>query len=133
MPDDSYSVPDIQDYIEYIIKKHETLTTIPPVHVYINRVNNRLVFKTKDGYGLELQTPETTKVFSSTKKLIDETKNGEIMLSLEVVEVVFVQCNLAGNQYQQKSEVLYTIKPNKSYAPFSNVEPSNLVFLMKLA
>ena len=133
MPDDSYSVPDIQDYIEYIIKKHETLTTIPPIHVYINKVNNRLVFKTKDGYRLELQMPETTKVFSSTKKLIDETKNGETVLSLEVVEVVFVQCNLVGNQYQQKSEVLYTVKPNKSYAFFSNVEPSNLVFLMKLA
>ena len=133
MPDDSYSVPDIQDYIEYIIKKHETLTAIPPIHVYINKVNNRLVFKTKDGYRLELQMPETTKVFSSTKKLIDETKNGETVLSLEVVEVVFVQCNLVGNQYQQKSEVLYTVKPNKSYAFFSNVEPSNLVFLMKLA
>ena len=52
--DGSYSVPDIQDYIEYIIKKHETLTTNPPIHVYINRINNRLVFKIKDGYKLEL-------------------------------------------------------------------------------
>ena len=49
----------IQDYIEYIIKKHETLTAIPPIHVYINRINNRLVFKIKDGYKLGLQTPET--------------------------------------------------------------------------
>ena len=52
--DGSYSVPDIQDYIEYIIKKHEALTTNPPIHVYINRINNRLVFKIKDGYKLEL-------------------------------------------------------------------------------
>ena len=66
-----YSVSDIQDYIEFIIKKHETLTTIPPINVYINRVNYRLVFKVKDGYKLELQTPETMKLFSSTKKLID--------------------------------------------------------------
>ena len=51
-----------------IIKKHETLTTLPPIHVYINRINNRLVFKIKDGYKLELQTPETMKLFSSTKK-----------------------------------------------------------------
>ena len=49
-PDASYSVPDIQDYIEYIIKKHKTLTAIPPIHVYINRINNRLVLKIKDGY-----------------------------------------------------------------------------------
>ena len=59
LPDGSYSVSDIQDYIEYIIKKHETLTAIPPIHVYINRINNRLVFKIKDGYKLGLQTPET--------------------------------------------------------------------------
>ena len=57
LPDGSYSVPDIQDYIKYIIKKREALTTIPPIHVYINRINNRLVFKIKDGYKLELQTP----------------------------------------------------------------------------
>ena len=54
LPDGSYSVSDIQEYIEFIIKKHETLTAVPPVHVYINRTNNRLVFKIKDGYKLEL-------------------------------------------------------------------------------
>ena len=91
LPDGSYSVSDIQDYIEFIIKKHETLTTIPPIHVYINRINNRLVFKIKDGYKLELQTPETMKVFGSTKKLIGKTKNGEKVPSLEAVEVVLVQ------------------------------------------
>ena len=57
--DCSYSVPDIQDYIECIIKKHEALTTTSPIHVYINRINNRLVFKIKNGYKLELQTLET--------------------------------------------------------------------------
>ena len=70
LPDGSYSVSHIQDYIEYIIKKQETSTTIPPIHVYINRIDRRLVFNTKDGYKLELQTPETIKLFGSTKKLI---------------------------------------------------------------
>ena len=65
--DSSYSVSDIQYYIEYIIKKHETTTTIPHVHIYINRINNRLVLKIKDGYKLELQAPETMKSFSRTK------------------------------------------------------------------
>ena len=65
---------DIQDYTEYIIKKHETLTTIPPIHVYINRINDKLMFKIKDGYKLELQTPKTMKLFGSTKKLTDKTK-----------------------------------------------------------
>ena len=45
LADDSYSVSDIKDYIAYIIKKHETLTTIPPIHIYINRSNNRSMFK----------------------------------------------------------------------------------------
>ena len=73
--------------------------------------------------------PETMKLFGSTKRLIDNTKNGENVPSLEIVEVVLVQCNLVDNKYQQKSGVLYTFTPNKSYAYLFNVEPSNLVFL----
>ena len=61
MPDGSYAESDIQDYIEYIIKKHETLTTSPPIYVYINRINNKSVFKIKDEYKLDLQTLETMK------------------------------------------------------------------------
>ena len=63
------------------------------------------------------------------KKLTDKTKNEEKVPCLEVVEVVLVQRNLADNQYQQKSEVLYTFTPNKFYAYLLNVEPSKLVFL----
>ena len=69
----------------------------------------------KDGYKLELQTPETMKLFGSTKKSVDKTKTGENLSSLEIVEVLLVQWNLVDNQYQQKSEVLYTFIPNKSY------------------
>ena len=58
-----YSVPDIQDYIEYVVKKYETLTTTPLIHVYINKIHNRLVFKIKGGYKREFQTPETMKLF----------------------------------------------------------------------
>ena len=58
LPGDSYSVSDIQDYIESFTKKHETLTTVPHTHIYINRINNRLVFKIKGGYKLEFQTRE---------------------------------------------------------------------------
>ena len=68
LPHGSYSVSHIQDYIEYIIKKQETFTAIPPIYVYINRIKNRLVFKIKDRYKLELQTPETITLFGSTKK-----------------------------------------------------------------
>ena len=74
LPDGSYSVPDIQHYFKYIIKKHEKLNTILPVYVYINRINNRLVFEVKVGNKLELQTPEAMKLIGSTKKLIGKQK-----------------------------------------------------------
>ena len=48
-------------------KKHKALPTNPAIHIYVNRINNRLVFKTKDGYKLELQTTETIKLFGFTK------------------------------------------------------------------
>ena len=119
----------IQDHIEYIIKKHKELPVNPPIHIYINRINNRLVFKIKYGYKLELQTPETMELSSNTKKLIDKTKYREIVASVEVVKVVLVQCNLVDSPYQQKPEVLYTFTPNKSNAYLLIVETSNLVFL----
>ena len=50
LPDGFYSMSNIQDFIEYIIKQYETLTAVPPIHVYINRINNRLAIKIKDGY-----------------------------------------------------------------------------------
>ena len=68
-------------------------------------------------------------MFGSTEKLIDKIKNGEKVPNLEVVEVVLVQCKLVDNQYQQKSEILYTFIPNKFCAYLLYVEPSNLVSL----
>ena len=80
------------------------------------------MFKIKDGFQLELQAPETIKLFGSTKILIDKTKKGEKVPRLEVVEVVLVQCDLVDNQCKQKSEVLYTFTPNKSYVYLLNVD-----------
>ena len=94
----------------------------------VNRINNRLVFKIKDRHKLELQIAESIKSFGSTKKLQTKQKHGENVGSLEVDKVVLVQCNLAENQYQQKSEVLHTSAPSKSHAYLLNVKPSNFVF-----
>ena len=69
------------------------------------------------------------KLFGSTKKLTGKTRNEEKVQNLEVVKVVLVQCYLVDNQYYQKSELLDTFSPNKSYAYLLNAEPSNLVFL----
>ena len=52
LPDGSYSIVDIQDYFEFIIKKHETLAENPPIQIYPNKIKNRIVFKLKTGYKL---------------------------------------------------------------------------------
>ena len=49
-PDGSYSVSNIQDSFEYIIKKHETIADNPPVQIYVSKIKNRIVFKIKTGY-----------------------------------------------------------------------------------
>ena len=77
MPDGSYSVSDIQDYFEYILKKHGENTDKPSVQIYVNKIENRVTFKIKNGYSLELLTPETMKLLGSTKNKITKNKNGE--------------------------------------------------------
>ena len=57
LPDGSYSISDIQDYFEFIIKKHENLTENPPIQIYPHKMKNRTVFKVKTGYKLELASP----------------------------------------------------------------------------
>ena len=69
LPDGSYSISDIQEYFEFIIKKHETLTEDPPIQIYPNKIKNRIVFKVQTGYKLELLTPKTMKLLESTKKM----------------------------------------------------------------
>ena len=84
LPDGSYSIADIQDYFEFIIKKHETLTENPPVQIYPNKIKNRIVFKIKTGYKLELLALETMKLLGSTKmKLLRSTKKTLTKIKME--------------------------------------------------
>ena len=115
LPDRSYSIDDIQDYFEFIIKKHEALTEDPPVEIYPNKIKNRIVFKIKTGCKLELLTPETMRLLGSTKKVVDKDKNGENVPKLESVEVVLVHCNLVKNDYQKSSKVLFNFVLNKKF------------------
>ena len=72
LPDGSYCIEDIQDYYEFIIKKQETLTENPPIEIYPNKIKNRIVFKIKIGYKVELLSPETMKLLGSTKQDVDQ-------------------------------------------------------------
>ena len=129
LPDGSYNISEIQDYIEYIIKKHEIIGENAPILNYANTITNRIVFKLKTGYKLELLSKETMKLLGSTKDTIDADKNSENVLRLENVEVVLVHCNLVNNSCQQASRVLFTFVPNKQYSQLISILPHTLIFL----
>ena len=129
LPDASYNISEMQDYIEYIIKKHETAGENPPILIYANTINNRIVFKIKSGYKLELLSKETMKLLGSTKDTTDADKNSENVPKLENVEVVLVHCNLVNNAYQQQSRVLFTFVPTKQYGQLISILPHSLVLL----
>ena len=129
MPDGSYSISDIQDCFEFIIKKHEILAENRSIQIYPNKIKNRIVFKTKTGYKLEMLSPETMKLLESTKKDVDKDKDGEDVPKLESVEVVLVHCNLVNNSYQQASKVLFTFVPNKQFGQLITISPHLLTML----
>ena len=119
LPDGSYSISDIQDYFEFIIKK--ALAENPPIQIYPNKVKNRIVFKIKAGYKLELLTPETMKLLGSTKKKdVDSDKNSENVL---------VHCNLIISDYQHSSKVLFSFVPNKQFEQLINISPNTLTVM----
>ena len=121
LSDGFYSIADIQDYFEFIIKKHETLTENPSIQIYANKIENRIIFQIKTGHKLELLTPETMKLLGSTKKVVDKDKNRERVPKLEIVEVVLVHYNLVKNYYQHTSKVLFTFVPNKTFGQLINI------------
>ena len=67
IPDGSYSVSDIQDYFEYILKKCEVITANSSIMINLNKIEKRITFKIKTGYYFELLTPETMKCFEVLK------------------------------------------------------------------
>ena len=129
MSDGSYSIAALQNYFEYIIKKHETIAEVSPVLIYVNETNNRIVFKIKSGYKLELLSKETMKLLGSSVDIIDSEKNSELVPKLESVDLVLVHCNLVNNSYQQASKVLFTFVPNKKYGQLITVSPEMLIML----
>ena len=128
LPDGSYSISNIQDYFQYILKKHSESVDNPPIRIYVNKIENRITFKIKSRYYLELLTPETMKLLGSTESKITEDKDGEIVPHLEIVELVLVYCNLVNYDYPQDSRILYTFLPNKPFGSLLEISPSNHIF-----
>ena len=107
----------------FILKKHGENIDNPSVKIYINKTENRITFRIKNGYSLELLTPETRKLLGSTENEITKYKNCENVPHLEITEVVLVNCNIVNNDYQQDSSILY------AFGSLLEISPPNHVFL----
>ena len=128
LPDVSYSISDIKDYFEDILKKHSESVDNPSTRIYVNKIENTITFKIKSGYYLELLTPETWKLLGSAENKITKDKNGENVPHLEVVELLLVHCNLVNNDYQQDSRILFTFVPNKAFGSLLEISQTNHIF-----
>ena len=120
---------DIQDYFKYILKKYGENTNKPLVQKYVNKIENRITFKIKNGHSLELLTLDTMKLLGSTENKLTEDKNGEDVPHLEITEVVLVHCDIVNNDYQHDSRVLYTFVPNKPFGSLLEISQTNHIFL----
>ena len=99
------------------------------VLIYVNEINNRIVFEIKSGCKLELLSKETMRLLGSLTDTIDGDKNSELVPKLESADLVLVHCNLVNNSYQQASKVLFTFVPNKKYGQLITVSPHSLIML----
>ena len=98
----------------------------PSIRIYINKIENRITFKIKTGYYLELLR---MKLLGSTKSKITKDKNGENEPYLEITEVVLIHCNVAKNSYQQNSRFLHKFVPNKLFRQLLDIFPKSIIFL----
>ena len=109
--------------------KNGEKTDNPSIRIYVNKIENRITFKIKTGYYLELLTSETKKLLGSIKNKITQGKHGENVLDLEITEVLLVYCYIVNNSYQQDSRVLYTFISNKLFDQLLDISNKNLIFL----
>ena len=103
------------------LKKHEIVTDNPSIRICVNKIENRITFKINTGYYIELLVPETLKLIGSIKSKISKDENHENLPHLEITDAVLIHCNIANNDYQQDSRVLYAFVPNKSFGQLLDI------------
>ena len=90
LPNGSYSVWDIQNYFEYILKTHGQNTDQPAGMVYVNKIENMVTFKIKN---------ETMKLLGSSENKIKGDKNGKNKPHLEITELVLLYRAIVNHDY----------------------------------
>ena len=115
LPDESYSVSDIQDHFEHLMKKHQILINDPPLRIYVSKIENKTTLRTKTEQYLKLLTPKTMKLIGSAISKVTQDENGENLPHLEIIEVVLAHCNVVNNDYSRNLRVLNIFASIKSF------------------
>ena len=97
--------------------------------IYVNKIQNRITFRIKNGFSLQPLTPETVKLLGSTGNKITKDKNSENVPHLEITEVVLIHCNIVNNEYRQDSRVFYTFVQKKPFGSLLEISLTNHIFL----
>ena len=131
LPDGGYEISQIQTYfLDEVIKKHESNVKSneqSPILTYAIRILNRVNFRIKTVYKLELLTNETMRLLGDGP-INDTTKNGENVPKLEILVNVLVFCNLVQNVYLQDSKLLFSFVPNSRFGSLLSVTPQVLKY-----
>ena len=110
------------------LTKHGENTDNPSVNIFVNKIENRITFKIKNGYSLEFLTPEAMKLLGGTENKMTKNKNVENVPHPEITEVILLHCNIVNKYYLQDSRVLYTFVPNKPFGSLLEISPKNHIF-----
>ena len=129
--DGSYEISQVQNYfLDEVIKKHESNVKSyeqSPILIYANRIINRVSFRIKIGYKLELLTNKTMRLLRDGP-IIDTTKNDENVQKLEIIRNVLVFCNLVENVCLQDSKLLFSFVPNSRFGSLISIAPQLLKY-----
>ena len=110
------------------MEKHVTFFGNSPIKIHVHKIENRVTFKIKKGYCLELLTPEVMKLLGRTKDKIIKDENGEEVLHLKISELFLVHCNVFNNDYQHDLRVLHTFVPHKLFGQLLGISTKNFIY-----
>ena len=110
------------------IRRHQTVIDISLKILYLNKIENRIIFRIKASCYLKILTPEMMKLLKSSKNEITKDENSDNVPHLEISKVVLVHCNSFNNDYQQDARVFYTFISNKLFCQLLNISLKKFIF-----
>ena len=128
LPDGSYSVRDINNYIHHIMKLagYENADGTYDINVYANPVYNRVTISVSNVFQFSMTDPFARMLgFDTTQTQITNAEvNGNLVPQIEVVDTVLIHCNLVDNRVTHDSSILFAFVPNDSFGNLLSITPN---------